>query len=84
MWLTLLITLVALPFVAWLLVSTINPDFRDLPRSNQLTVGAAVVIFFAIGLFLGARNDLVLTCDDFKVSGNDQPSNRAQLDTSGS
>jgi hypothetical protein len=84
LWLTLLITVVALPFVAWLLVSTINPDFRDLPRSNKLTVGTAVVVFFAIGFFLGARNDVLLTCDDFKVSGNDLPSNCVQLESSGS
>ncbi len=82
--LTLLITVVALPFVAWLLVATINPDFRDLPRSNKLAVGGVVVVFFVAGLFFGARNDVLLTCDDFKVSGNDLPDNCVQLDTSGS
>ena len=34
LWLALIITVVALPFVAWMLISTINPDFRVLPRSN--------------------------------------------------
>jgi hypothetical protein len=82
LWLTLLITLVALPLVAWLLVSTINPDFRDLPRSNKLTVAVAVVVFFAAGFLIGARNDVLLTCDDFKVSGNDLPANCVKIDPS--
>jgi hypothetical protein len=83
LWLTLIITVVALPFVAWMLVSTINPDFRDLPRSNKLTVAVAVVVFFAAGFLFGARNDTLLTCDDFKVSGNDLPANCVKVDQSG-
>jgi len=82
LWLTLIITVVALPFVAWMLVSTINPDFRDLPRSNKLTVAVAVVAFFAAGFLIGARNDVLLTCDDFKVSGNDLPANCVKIDPS--
>ena len=82
LWLTLIITVVALPFVAWMLVSTINPDFRDLPRSNKLTVAVAVVVFSAAGFLIGARNDVLLTCDDFKVSGNDLPANCVKIDPS--
>jgi len=82
LWLTLIITVVALPFVAWMLVSTINPDFRDLPRSNKLTVAVAVVVFFAAGYVAGARNDALLTCDDFKVSGNDLPANCVEVERS--
>jgi hypothetical protein len=82
LWLALIITVVALPFVAWMLVSTINPDFRDLPRSNKLTVAVAVVVFFAAGYVAGARNDVLLTCDDFKVSGNDLPANCVEVERS--
>ena len=82
LWLTLIVTVVALPFVAWMLVSTINPDFRDLPRSNKLTVAVAVVVFFAAGFVIGARNDVLLTCDDFKISGNDLPANCVKIDPS--
>jgi hypothetical protein len=82
LWLTLIITVVALPFVAWMLVSTINPDFRDLPRPNKLTVAVAVIAFFAAGYLIGARNDVILTCDDFKVSGNDLPANCVKIDPS--
>ncbi len=80
LWLTLAITVVALPFAAWILVSTINPDFRDLARNYKIVVGAVVVVAFAAGYGIGARNDVLLTCDDFKVSGNDLPTNCVKLE----
>jgi len=66
---------VSLPFVGWILITTINSDFSELARGNKAAVMAAVAVFLLLGLFLGARNDLVLDCDDFKVSGNDLPAN---------
>ena len=72
---TLIVTFVSLPFVGWILITTINSDFADLERGSKIAVVAAVGVFLAIGLFLGARNDLILQCDDFKVSGNDLPAN---------
>ena len=72
---TVAVTLVCLPFIAWILISAINPEFVDLPRPNRVAVLGAVVAFAIVGYGLGARNDLFLTCDDFKVSGNDLPQN---------
>jgi hypothetical protein len=72
---TLAVTLLTLPFIAWILVSAINPDFLELPRPNRIAVVAAVLMFALAGFGIGARNDLFLNCDDFKVSGNDLPTN---------
>lgn len=72
---TLILTLVTLPFIAWILVSVINPDFLELPVPNRMTIIAALVVFALAGFGLGARNDVFLNCDDFKVSGNDLPAN---------
>lgn len=72
---TVIVTLIPLPFVGWILVTTINSDFAELPRGNKAAVMGAVVVFLVAGLVLGARNDLVLDCDDFKISGNDLPEN---------
>lgn len=72
---TIVVTFVSLPFVGWILITTINSDFAELARANKIAVIAAVGVFLVVGLFLGARNDLVLNCDDFKVSGNDLPTN---------
>jgi hypothetical protein len=73
--LTLILTLVTLPFIAWVLVSTINPDFLKLPRPNRMAIIAALVVFALAGFGIGERNDVFLNCDDFKVSGNDLPAN---------
>jgi hypothetical protein len=72
---TLAVTVVVFPFVAWILITVINSDFAGLPRSRKGAVVAVTGLFMLIGFGLGARNDLVLNCDDFKLSGNDLPKN---------
>lgn len=72
---TVVVTLVPLPFVGWILITTINSEFAELPKRNKAVVIATAGLFLIAGLVLGARNDLVLDCDDFKVSGNDLPDN---------
>lgn len=73
--LTIVVTVISLPFVASVLVSVINPDFVGLPTRNRIAVLAGVLVFALAGYGLGARNDMFLNCDDFKVSGNDLPAN---------
>ena len=70
---TVIVTLIALPFVAWNLVTAINADFAELPNRNKGIAISALAIFFVLGAVLGANNDAFLTCQDFKVSGNDLP-----------
>ena len=73
--LTVAVTIFALPFVAWILITVINADFANLPRSRKGVVIASVAFFMVIGLGIGARNDMFLNCGDFKISGNDLPAN---------
>ncbi len=70
---TVVVTVVTLPFIGWILVTAINPDFLGLARANKSAVIAAALVFFLAGWVLGTANDQFLTCDDFKVSGNDLP-----------
>ena len=79
--LTLGVTVLALPFVAWILVTAINPAFDELPGRNKAAVIAAVGLFVIVGLAIGARNDVLLNCDDFKISGNDLPDNCLEVTT---
>lgn len=72
---TIFITLICLPFIAWILISAINPDFLELAGSNKAAIIVAVLLITAAGYFAGARNDIFLNCEDFKVSGNDLPDN---------
>jgi hypothetical protein len=76
---TVAVTLFVLPVVAWILITTINSDFVDLPGRKKGIVIVSVGLFIIIGFAFGARNDVFLTCDDFKISGNDLPMNCVQL-----
>ena len=69
------VTLIALPFVGWFLITAINTDFAELPRTHKTAVVGTTALFLVVGFIFGARNDALLTCEDFKVSGNDQPQN---------
>ena len=72
---TVLVTVVCLPFIAWILISAINEEFTLLPNRNKMIIVAGVLAFAMIGWALGFRHPSFLTCNDFKVSGNDQPAN---------
>ena len=73
--LTVIVTLIVLPAVAWVLVTVVNTDFAELPRRKKGIVIATVGLFIIIGFAFGARNDMFLDCEDFKISGNDLPAN---------
>lgn len=73
--LTVAVTLFVLPVVAWILVTAVNADFSDLPGRKKGIVIVSVGLFMVVGFAFGARNDFYLTCDDFKISGNDLPAN---------
>lgn len=72
---TVVVTLIVLPAVAWILVTVVNTDFAELPGRKKGIVIATVELFIIIGFAFGARNDMFLDCEDFKISGNDLPSN---------
>ena len=74
-WLALIITVIALPVLAYAVVGAINPAFLELPDRNRRIIVISIIVFTAAGAFMGVRNDLFVTCEDFKVSGNDQPEN---------
>lgn len=82
--LTVVVTLFVLPVVAWILITAINSDFVDLPGRKKGIVIVSVGLFIITGFALGTRNDVFLTCDDFKISGNDLPANCVQVSPDGS
>ena len=73
--LTVIVTMFVLPVVAWILITAINTDFADLPGRKKGIVIGTVGLFIIIGFAIGARNDMILNCGDFKISGNDLPAN---------
>ncbi len=77
--LTVAVTMFVLPVVGWILITTINSDFAELPGRKKGIVIATVGLALIIGFGIGARNDLLLNCGDFKISGNDLPANCVEL-----
>jgi len=75
-WLGLLSYLLCLPYAIFLIVEIINPDFLALgglkPKMRLVLIG---LFFFGAGFITGARNDLLLTCDDFEIAGDTPPEN---------
>jgi hypothetical protein len=75
----LVVALVSLPYGLYLLAATVTPGLGSV-RGGRF-VGGLVLIVAIVGVaafLVGRHNDRFLTCDDFKVSGNDLPANCAQ------
>ena len=77
--LTVGVTVFVLPMVAWILITVINADFANLPKSRKGVVIASVAFSILVGFAIGARNDMFLNCGDFKISGNDLPANCVEV-----
>ena len=82
--LTVGVTVFVLPLVAWILITVINADFANLPATRKGVVIASIAFFIIVGFAIGARNDMFLNCGDFKISGNDLPSNCLEVSPGGS
>ncbi|MBQ0897235.1 hypothetical protein KBX37_29880 [Micromonospora sp. U56] len=64
------------PIVLWVVARILAPDYFTLPdqraRIAVVTVVAAVAV---LGYVAGRFNDRLLTCEDFRVAGDDLPKN---------
>ena len=70
------ITVLSLPYVARILISvTVSESLSIQSRKLQTAVIIISLVAGLTGFFVGANNYLFLTCQDFKVSGNDLPAN---------
>ena len=64
--------------VALVLVMVV-PDVESVrrPRDNVVAIGA-ITLVVVLSFTLGTQHPRLLTCEDFKISGNDQPANCTQ------
>lgn len=68
------ITLVGLPFMLWVLLMVTRPDVVEVVSARTWTVAGLAVALVALASFgLGRLHPQFLTCDDFRISGNDVP-----------
>lgn len=68
--------LISLPYAFYVGINVVNADFLSLP-SRRLRISLIAVVFaiISIAYVAGSNNDALLTCGDFRISGNDQPPN---------
>ena len=74
LWIGLGIYVACLPYTLYVITTITNPEFFAF-KSPRLGVALALILLLiSITSFLvGRNNHLFLTCEDFKVSGNDIP-----------
>jgi hypothetical protein len=71
--------LICLPYALYVAANIANADLLQLPnRRLRISLIVIVITVGLAGYWIGANNDLLLNCGDFKISGNDQPTNCQQ------
>ena len=64
------------PMVLWIVLRLVAPDYFSIPNRRLKVMSLLIVLVIAlIGYSVGEQNSRFLTCDEFKVSGNDLPAN---------
>ena len=75
----LFILVVALyPMMFWIVLRLAAPDYFSIPNRRLKVMSVVIVIVIAlVGYAIGEQNSRFLSCDEFKVSGNDLPADCA-------
>ena len=66
------------PMVFWIFLRLLAPDYFAIPNRRLKVMSIVIVLVIALlGYGVGEFNGRFLSCNDFKVSGNDLPTNCA-------
>ena len=70
------VLLLSLPYALYVATNLFNPELLKLSDTRlKLAFAVTILAVFAIGFWAGANNDLIMTCGDFKIAGDDTPKN---------
>ena len=74
LWLAVLVTLAGLPAMVAIVLVMVVPGAESVTRrrDNVVSIGAIAAVV-VLSFVLGTQHRHLLTCGDFKISGNDQP-----------
>lgn len=73
-WFGVVVTLLGFPAMAALLVLVAVPGSKSVRRSRDIAVSIGdIAIIGGLSYVLGIQHPRVLTCEEFTISGNDQP-----------
>ena len=74
-----LAVLACFPYVAWVIVSVLYPEFTRLKeRGPKLAIIFIIIVMTLAGYLIGSNHYRFLTCEDFEISGQFVPSNCSQ------
>ena len=75
-WFGVAITVIGLPYMVWVILQVSRPDITEAVVGRTWVVaGLAVLAVALLSFTLGRLHPRFLTCEDFKISGNDVPAN---------
>jgi hypothetical protein len=73
-WFGVVVTILGFPSMAALLVVVVVPGSESVRRSREVAVSIGVIaIIGVLSYVLGTQHPRLLTCEEFTISGNDQP-----------
>ncbi len=76
LFLGIVIGIICLPYSIYLVITILNPDLISLKgKAIKIRIISVGLIIALVGFFVGSNNNMFLTCEDFKISGNDLPAN---------
>ena len=68
------VAFVTMPYLVYIVVVAVVPDIDQLRQiQHRLALVSIAIVIAGAGIAIGANHQLFLTCQDFKVSGSDQP-----------
>ena len=73
-WLGVVVTLIGFPAMIALVLVMVVPGVESVRsrRDNAVAIGVIALVVL-LSFTLGTQHSRLLTCEDFKISGNDQP-----------
>jgi hypothetical protein len=73
-WIGVVVTLAGFPAMVTLVLVMVVPGVESVVRRRDTVVAVgAIALVVVLSFALGTQHSRVLTCEDFKISGNDQP-----------
>jgi hypothetical protein len=73
LWFGVLVTLAGLPAMVAIVLVMVVPGAESVSGRDNVVAIAAVALVVVLSFAMGTQHRRLLTCEDFKISGNDQP-----------
>ncbi|MDT2008081.1 hypothetical protein FXW78_34210 [Rhodococcus opacus] len=72
-WLGVVVTIAGIPTMVTIVLVMVVPGVESVRGRDTAVAVAAIVLVVVLSFTLGTQHPRLLTCEDFKISGNDEP-----------